>query len=395
MLRAALLIAAKDLRQRIRDRSAIILAVIAPFALGAIFGMLLGGADAFHTRYAIADLDHGPLATAFTDQVLGSLVDAGIADVDTFDSEATATQAVRDGKASAAIVIPAGFSADVQAGRAAEMRVVGASGASVSAQIARSLVGRFADEITAVQVSLATVFELRGVPPDPAVIAEMAGRAAAVQAPIVVAETGADAREMDLRTFYAASMAILFLFFATQSGVLSLIGERRQGTLARLLAAPIPPWVVLLGKSLGGFSTGLVAMVMLIAASTLLLGARWGPPLEVGVVVVAAVVAAMGISTLVTTFARTEDQAGGWNAITAMTLAILGGSFFPLSQGPEVMASLSLVTPHAWFLRALHDLAGAQTTLLDVLPSVGVLLAMGAVTGTIGLARARGLVAGR
>ena len=41
--------------------------------------------------------------------------------------------------------------------------------------------------------------------------------------------------------------------------------------------------------------------------------------------VLAAVVAAMGISTLICTVARTEEQAGGWNAMVAISLAILAG----------------------------------------------------------------------
>jgi ABC-2 type transport system permease protein len=54
-------------------------------------------------------------------------------------------------------------------------------------------------------------------------------------------------------------------------------------------------------------------------------------------------------------FARTEEQAGGAIAIVALTLAVLGGSFFPLSQGPEGLASLSLITPHSWFIRGIND----------------------------------------
>ena len=43
--------------------------------------------------------------------------------------------------------------------------------------------------------------------------------------------------------------------------------------------------------------------------------------------------------------------------MVALTLAVFGGSFFPMSQAPEAMAPLSLLTPHAWFLRGINDLA--------------------------------------
>ena len=44
-MRAAFIIAGKDLRERIRDRSAIILAIIAPLGLATIFSLLLPAGD--------------------------------------------------------------------------------------------------------------------------------------------------------------------------------------------------------------------------------------------------------------------------------------------------------------------------------------------------------------
>ena len=74
-----------------------------------------------------------------------------------------------------------------------------------------------------------------------------------------------------------------------------------------------------------------------------------------------------------------------------MTLAVFGGSFFRMSDAPEGMAALSVVTPHAWFLRGVNDLA-AGGGVASVAPSLAVLVAIGVVTGGIGLLRARRVV---
>ena len=105
--------------------------------------------------------------------------------------------------------------------------------------------------------------------------------------------------------------------------------------------------------------------------------------------------AAMGITALVTTLGRTEEQAGGWNAIVAVTLGILGGSFFDLSQAPELLSRLSFLTPHAWFLEGLDQLAAPSATLADLALPLAALMAFAVITGGIGLARARGLVAAK
>jgi ABC-2 type transport system permease protein len=59
------------------------------------------------------------------------------------------------------------------------------------------------------------------------------------------------------------------------------------------------------------------------------------------------------------------------------------------------METLSLLTPHGWFLRGLAEMHGASATWTDALPAVGVLLGIGLLTGAIGFARARRLVTAR
>ncbi|MFH0751538.1 MAG: ABC transporter permease, partial [Chloroflexota bacterium] len=194
------------------------------------------------------------------------------------------------------------------------------------------------------------------------------------------------------KTYYGASMAVLFVFFAAQFGVLSLLAERRNGTLARMLAAPIAPATILLGKVLVSLVVASISMAVIVIATTLLLGANWGDPLAVAALVLATALAATGIATLIVGFARTEEQAGSFIAVVALTLAVFGGSFFPMSQAPEAMAALSLVTPHAWFIRGINDLA-AGGGIAVVAPSLAVLVAVGLVTGGIGLLRARQVVA--
>ena len=77
----------------------------------------------------------------------------------------------------------------------------------------------------------------------------------------------------------------------------------------------------------------------------------------------------------------------------AVSLAVLGGTFIPLSQAPELLGQLSFLTPHAWFLDGLNELSVPSAGVDAVLLPVGVLLVLGVVTGAIGLARAHRLVA--
>jgi ABC-2 type transport system permease protein len=249
--------------------------------------------------------------------------------------------------------------------------------------------------VRAVQLSIATVAGLSGTALPPAEQLRIAGVAAAAPPPVALVDEEAALRQLSLPTYFSASMAILFLFFSAQIGMVSLFEERRQGTLARILAGPVRPQTVLFGKTFGSFVLGVTAMTLLVVATTLLIGADWGPPVGVAAIIVGGVIAAIGIATLVTSFAKTAEAAGAANSAIAITLGILGGSFSPTSQAPEVMATLALFTPHGWFMRGLGEMQGAGATIIDGLPAAGVLLAIGLVTGAIGMARARRLVAPR
>jgi ABC-2 type transport system permease protein len=386
-LSAAFTIAARILRQRLRDRSALVFSVVTPLGLALAFSLLIPNDFAsFHTRFVVVDNDGGEVAGILVNDVLGQLQTAGVADIDRVADEAAATAAVKDETAGAAIIIPAGLTDAVHRGAPAEVRVL--SGVfPTSVAIARAAVGRFASDIGAVQLMVATTAASGGTV-DAATL-QRATDAVQDPSPITVAEAATQRLQASLATFYGAAMAIMFVFFATQYGALAILTDRQVGTLNRLLAAPITPAAIVLGSSLAGFALGLVSMTVLVLATTLFVGASWGPPLLVGALVLAAVVAAMGISALVASVGRTPQQAGGLNALLAISMAAIGGVFIPLSKAPATLQTLSQITPHSWFIRGLNSLAGSGAGLVDIAQPLAVLLAMGLVTGAIGLARAR------
>ncbi len=111
--------------------------------------------------------------------------------------------------------------------------------------------------------------------------------------------------------------------------------------------------------------------------------------------VVAAIIAALGISLLVVSFTSSAAVASAAGSAVAITLAILGGTFAPSTHQPAVMTTLALLTPHGWFLRGLGEIHGAGASPADALPAILVLLAIGLVTGGLATTRTRHLVRAR
>jgi ABC-2 type transport system permease protein len=385
-MRRALAIAAKDLRLRIRDRSAFIIGFLVPFGLAGIFSLTLADVDDegdFSAAFTVVDLDGGPLATGF-EQLIRSLE---FADVRETASVGEAERLAEDGDVDAAFVIPAGFSDAAAGGRGTEIRVITDPRSDVGGLIARSIAQSFANDLDAVTLSVATAIAFGAPHEDAAALAE---RARGTPAAAGLDRSTAEGQLLSSTTFFAIGMAVFFVFFTVEFGVRSLLDERQGGTLARLLVAPLRPAWIVGGKVLAGFVVGLVSMATLILASTVLLGADWGEPLGVFLVVLFGVGSAVGLTALVATLAKTPQQAAGYTSLVAVVLGLFGGTFFPISQA-SFLGTLSFVAPQAWMMRGFQDLAGGGGV-GDVVTPVCALLAFIAVTGGIAVIRARRLM---
>jgi len=382
-VRTALIILGKDLRQRLRDRSAILVALVVPLVLASIFGLIfhnaIGGRVSF--TLGLVDLDHGPAAQAFVTNALAPLERSGLITVRREATLAAGRSAADQNQVSATIVLPAGLSTAIGHGHPATLRVLGNVDAAIGTQVAQSIAQSYADHVDTVRIATAAA----------AGAAINQASFATALAPIAIANVSTKSRQLDAGTFYAAGMTVFFLFFTVQFGVSSLLEERRDGTLARMLVAPVDRRAVLSGKLLTSLVLGFTSMAVLALATHFLLSAHWGNVVGVALLIASGVLAATCVMALVATLARTPDQAQSWQLIVALVLGMLGGAFFPVAQAGGLLASLSLITPQAWFLRGIENMTGGAGP-SAVLGPVAAILAFAAVTGSLAFMRAGRLV---
>jgi ABC-2 type transport system permease protein len=380
MLRAAFHILHKDARLRVRDRSVWLFAFIVPIGLTFLFSSIFPDTETIELTAGVVDLDGGEVASGFVDGVLPALVEAEVVTAVTFADEAEARTQVADGTVDAVWVLPAGFSDAVLAGADAEIDVLVTAGASLPGELARGVAEAYARRIEQVGLALTVEGALSGGPPAPQLVGAVGAAAAEAEDLIrLTAETSEAGEPLDPLSYLAAGMAAFFVFFVVPYGITGLLEERQFGTMPRLLAAPIPPGAIQLSKLLGAFLLGLTSMTVLSVASHLLLGAEWGPPLGVAILLVVLVLAAMGVMSLVAVFAHTAEQAGNYQAVVAIVLGLSGGVFFPIPGDAAVLRVVTLLSPHGWFLRGMNGLA-ASGQWSAVLPAAGAILLFGAVT---------------
>ncbi|WP_235563907.1 ABC transporter permease [Arthrobacter sp. Soil763] len=366
---------ANDLRQRIRDKSVFIFSLIVPLALMGVLSLVFGGlgGDTVELKPAtvVASADDGDRLGA---ELLGAVESLQTMDVTVRRVPAADVRA--ETKASGAdlgIIVPAGFTQAVLSGQAASVQLIQGDGGTLEAGVLVSVVQGVVDQFAAGSVT-AAAGGLSGLPPGE--LGPLAQQAAAGPALLTLTEERAAAEQLSLRGTLVAGQAGLFLMFTVGFGVLGLLAEREQGTLARLRSMPITGTTVVTAKACTGFILGVVATTVLLAAGSWFFGVSFGSPAVVAVLILAVVSAATSLTFVVARLVRTAEQANVAQSILAMVLGIAGGAFFPV-QGTGFAATLLDLNPIGAFIRGLGISAGGGS-LRDVAGPVAVMAAFAA-----------------
>jgi ABC-2 type transport system permease protein len=378
-MRAALVIARKDLRQRLRDRSAIVLGLVAPLAIAALMSVAFSGTENFHFTMGVVDADHGPVAAgllrALQDPGLGSIVH-----VTPVASRSAAAADVRAGKMAAALVIPAGFTASVAGARPEALTTVTSVNDTLSGAVAGSIASSLVGQLNADRLSVATALAA-GAPVSQA--AHLESVAAALRIPLEAVQRPLGAHRLKTISYYSPGMAIFFLLFTVSFTARSFFVDRTQGMIERIRAAPVRPVEILAGKALSVLVYGVLSLGTIAVITSAAFGADWGSPLAASVLGLALVISVVCVTAFVIGVARTQRQAEGIASIVVFGLALLGGNFIFISSAPPVMRRLALLTPNGWAMRGFTDLATIGGGLGTVAVPVAAILGFSAVVGTV------------
>lgn len=187
----------------------------------------------------------------------------------------------------------------------------------------------------------------------------------------------------------APGIATMFVMMNVLGLASLLIEERLDGILPRLIVMPIRRAQLLGGKILRGFTLGLFQLLLILAFGSLLGVDFGGDLLAVLVLSISYVLAVTAMAIALATLVRTPDQASGIGLLASMTLAPLGGAWWPLEIVPDFMKTIGHISPIAWCMDGFNALIFFNGGLSDVIVPSLVLLGFAAVFFAFGIARFR------
>lgn len=150
--------------------------------------------------------------------------------------------------------------------------------------------------------------------------------------------------------------------------------ERQQGTLRRLLTTPTEKPTFLLGTISGQVATALVQMLILVIFGILVMKLPWGQnPPALAIMLVTSALAAAAFGTTLGTFIKTESQASNLSIMLGMSMALLGGCWYPLELFPPIAQQIAHILPTTWAMQGLLDIVMRGGGVQDIALEAGVL----------------------
>ena len=395
------LIGWKDVKIAFRDRAALIMMLLAPFlltlGLGFVTGRFSGSSSTGISNIPVILVNQdgkqlgNALVQAFQSKDLNGLINPTVSS----DTDASYRK-VDDNQAVAVIVIPSGFTASILPtqgqtipAKAVQIELYSNPTTPTSVGVVKTILDQFISQVEVERVGgqvVVTQLVTSGriqVQEAQAVGAAMGinqASASAQSTSIILKNTtpSGEAVKFDVLALLAPGMALMFLMYTVSYGGRTLLTERSQGTLPRLLVSPTTSVQVLGGKMVGIFLTGAAQMLILILGTTILFQLQWGDSLAVLVLVLAAVFGAVGWGMLLTSIAKTPGQVSAIGSAIFLTFGILGGTFVNMQNMPVWFRYITKITPNAWGVDGFTTLA-LGGSLQDILTPILALLAMGLV----------------
>ncbi len=371
------LLAVKDFKRKWKNPVVITGFLLIPLLFTFLFGFIFGssGEDVLPAiKVLTVDQDD----SLFSRLYLGVFAQGELKDM--FDMQAAASEkeardALDRGKASALIVIPAGFEEAVWDGKPAEITIIKnpseqflpQAAEEVSATTALIFSGLF--QVFSGELDLIREFtqDQEDIPDQ--VISDLSirmnkrvrGIAKYVFPPVISIKqtTREDESEnqssgFSIHSYILPAISIMFILFICNIVFEDLLREKEKGTLRRMTISPLRISEFVWSKIISSAGIGIMCTLFLVGLGAFIFSIHWGNLVILLLIILCLNILIAGFIAFLYTFVRTERQAGALMSSVIVVMALLGGSMMPVQNFPPFVQQISRFTVNYWGLEAFR-----------------------------------------
>jgi ABC-2 type transport system permease protein len=363
----------KEMHQVSRDRGTLAMMFLMPVIQLLIFGYAINN-DPRHLPLAIEANDH----SAFTRTVVSALRNTSYFEVEEIvNSPGEGERMIEDGSAQFVVTIPTDFSRDLVRGQRPQLLVMADATDPSATGNALSAIDR--------AVSSGLAHDLIG---------PLGGRTAS-QTPVeLVIHRSYNPEGITSLNIVPGVLAIILSMTMVLVTSIAVTREVEQGTMENLLATPLRPFEVMVGKIVPYFIIGIVQMVVALSFAAILFHVPFNGPILLMVAATLLFIAvSLALGFTISTMAGNQLQAVYMSIFYMLPSILLSGFAFPFRGMPVWAQWLSEILPMTHFLRLIRGIMLKGWNLWLALPEMGVLVLMLLVLSTVAVRRYQDTIA--
>jgi len=362
-------LAFKDLSQMLRDKRSLLFIVAMPIIFTIFMGFAFRGNsqsdEETDNRIPLALVDPQP------DSRLNKMLFTRLESSDSIKvimmNEDDAMNAFRKGEVAGVLVIPDGFSEQVEAGKEAQLSLVAEASSANGQSIYQLLRVPISQLMSAVEVARISA-DVQSNPDEYIPSIELAWskwdensklNLVRVEQAVVASQETESEDWTGGNPYNQASPGILvqFAIFGLITSAQILVQERKTRTLQRLMTTAMKPWEIVAGHMLAMFALTFLQTAMLVVFGQLALNVNYlREPLGTLFVSVALGlwVASMGL--LIGVIAKGDEQVILYSMIAMFLFSAMGGTWFPLEAAGDAFAAIGKAMPSAWAMNGYQNI---------------------------------------
>jgi ABC-2 type transport system permease protein len=366
-------LALKDLSQMLRDKRSLLFIVAMPIVFTLFMGFAYRGGsqsdEETDNRILLALVDPQP-ESRLNRMLFTRLVSSDSIKVLAMN-EAEAMDAFRKGEVAGVLVIPDGFSEQVEAGKArvdpsrndAQLNLIAEAASSEGQSIYQLLRVPISQLMSAVEIARISA-DVQSNPDEYSPAIELAwskwdenSMLSLVRVEQAVAEESSDWTGGNPYNQASPGILVQFAIFGLITSAQILLQERKTRTLQRLITTAMKPWEIVAGHLLAMFALTFLQTTMLVIFGQIALNVNYmSEPLGTLLVCVALGlwVASMGL--LIGSVAKSDDQVILYSMIAMFLFSALGGTWFPLEAAGGAFGAIGRLMPSAWAMNGLQNI---------------------------------------
>ncbi|MFA4893799.1 ABC transporter permease [Brevundimonas sp.] len=362
-------IMAKEFTQLTRDRLTYAMILLLPIVQLLLFGYAING-DPRNLPTAVLVQDNG----AFSRSILTALDNSGYFEITLqARSQAELDRAMERGTIQFAVIIPADFTRRIVRGDRAQL-----------------LVEADASDPTATSGAVAALANLPAQALARELTGPLANRGPGTQPFEVIVHRRYNPEAITAYNIVPGLLGVILSMTLVMMTSLGMARERERGTMESLLATPVRPLEVMIGKLTPYVLVGLIqAVVILVMARLLFQVPMSGGWIALGAGLMLFIIGSLSLGFLISTVSKTQLQAMQMSVFYMLPSILLSGFMFPFRGMPDWAQALGTAIPVTHFLRVVRGSLLKGVGLENAGPSLFALALFVLVVGALAMLRYR------